>query len=143
MSYLEHGALPSAVPSARLHARLIVSEWGLGELAGTVELIVSELVTNAVQASQDLSGSRFLGRRAPGPPPVRLWLQADGHRVVIQVWDGSQRMPHTQASAGLPLPNTGPGSPRCRGSPGGQSPMSATCSGSWTAPIRVSTTVRR
>ena len=42
-SYLELGALPSAVPSARLHARLVVGEWGLEELADDVELIVSEL----------------------------------------------------------------------------------------------------
>jgi anti-sigma regulatory factor (Ser/Thr protein kinase) len=96
MSYLELGALPSAVPSARLHARLIIHEWGFGSLADTVELIVSELVTNAVQASAELFGSRFQGRWAPGPPPVRLWLQADGTRVLIQVWDGSDRMPQRQ-----------------------------------------------
>jgi anti-sigma regulatory factor (Ser/Thr protein kinase) len=95
-SYLELGALPSAVPSARLHARLVVGEWGFGDLADTVELVVSELVTNAVQASTGLLGSRFQGRWSPGPPPVRLWLQADRHRVLISVWDGSDRMPQRQ-----------------------------------------------
>ncbi len=31
--FLEYGALPSAVPSARLHARQIAWEWGLSALA--------------------------------------------------------------------------------------------------------------
>lgn len=95
-SYLELGAMASAVPSARLHARLVIGEWGLGELADTVELIVSELVTNAMLASVGLMGSRFQGVWSPGPPPIRLWLQADQARVLIQVWDGSDRMPRIQ-----------------------------------------------
>jgi hypothetical protein len=95
-SYLELGALPSAVPSARLHARLIVGEWACGSLASTVELIVSELMTNGIQASTGLTGSRYQGQWTPGPPPVRLWLQSDCTRVLIQVWDASDRMPHLQ-----------------------------------------------
>jgi anti-sigma regulatory factor (Ser/Thr protein kinase) len=96
-SYLELGALPSAVPSARLHARLVVGEWGLGELAETVELIVSELVTNGVQAAEGLLGSWWQRQWIPGVPPVRLWLQADQSRVLIHVWDGSDRIPHREA----------------------------------------------
>lgn len=95
-SYLELGALPSAVPSARLHSRLVVGEWGCGSLASTVELIVSELITNGIQASTGLTGSRYQGQWIPGPPPVRLWLQSDCTRVLIQVWDGSDRMPQPQ-----------------------------------------------
>jgi anti-sigma regulatory factor (Ser/Thr protein kinase) len=95
-SYLELGALVSAVPSARLHARLVTDEWRLQDLADTVELIVSELVTNAVQASQELQGSHWQGRWTPGTPPVRLWLQFDRARVLVQVWDGNDRMPHKE-----------------------------------------------
>jgi anti-sigma regulatory factor (Ser/Thr protein kinase) len=97
-SYLEFGALPSAVPSARLHARLVVGEWGLGELADTLELIVSELVTNGIQAAKGLTDSWWQGRWIPGVPPVRLWLQADDSHVLIQVWDGSDRLPEQQQS---------------------------------------------
>ena len=50
--FLELGALPSAVPCARLHARLVVQEWGLSTLADNVELVVSELITNALHASR-------------------------------------------------------------------------------------------
>jgi hypothetical protein len=95
-SYLELGALPGAVPSARLHARLVVGEWGLGGLADTVELIVSELVTNGIQAAEKLTCSWYQGRWAPGVPPVRLWLQSDHERVLIQVWDGSDQLPERQ-----------------------------------------------
>jgi hypothetical protein len=50
-SYLELGALPTAVPCARLHARHVLWEWGLNRLAQDTELLVSrELVTNAERA---------------------------------------------------------------------------------------------
>jgi anti-sigma regulatory factor (Ser/Thr protein kinase) len=95
-SYLELGALPSAIPSARLHTRLVVGEWGLGKLADTLELIVSELVTNGIQAAEGLTDGWWQGRWMPGVPPVRLWLQSEGKRVLIQVWDGSDQMPERQ-----------------------------------------------
>ena len=41
-SRLDLAAFPSAVPCVRLHARQIVWEWGLGGLAETVELVVSD-----------------------------------------------------------------------------------------------------
>lgn len=96
-SYLELGAYPTAVPCARLHARLVVTEWGLGALAGTAELIVSELVTNAVRAADGLIRSVYEGRRRAGLPPVRLWLQSDYQCVIVMVWDGSDQMPRPAA----------------------------------------------
>jgi hypothetical protein len=95
-SFLELGALPTAAPCARLHTTLVLWEWELGTLVHTAGLVVSELVGNAVQASAGLTGSRFAGHWAPGTPPVRVWLSADDHRVVIQVWDGSDRPPVPQ-----------------------------------------------
>ena len=93
---LELGALPTAVPCARLHARQVLWEWHLDALSETAELIVSELVTNAVQASVGLTGSRRSGRWVPGTPPVRLWLSSNQKRVLIQVWDGNDRYPAPQ-----------------------------------------------
>ncbi len=95
-TFLELGALPTAVPCARLHTRQVLWEWQLSELADTAELIVSELVTNAVHASAGLTGSRRSGRWMPGVPPVRLWLFSDGQRVLIQVWDGNDNFPAPQ-----------------------------------------------
>ena len=82
-SHLEPGALPTAVPCARLHARQMLWEWGLDGLSETAELLVSELVTNAVKvtAGQDL------------PLPVRLRLSSDKDRLLIEVWDADPRPP--------------------------------------------------
>jgi anti-sigma regulatory factor (Ser/Thr protein kinase) len=95
-SYLELRALPASVRSARLHARAILGEWHLGAFADTVELLVSEITTNAVRAS--VSSARQLRGKgtAAQPLPVRLWLTSDRHNVLIQVWDGDHRQPLPQ-----------------------------------------------
>jgi len=92
-SHLELGALPSAVPCARLHAKQVLWEWDLDALTEAVELVVSELVTNGVQASEGIMESRCRGRWRSGVPPVRLWLCSDMQNVLVQVWDGSDRRP--------------------------------------------------
>lgn len=92
-SYLPLGAQPGAVPSARLHSRLLIAEWGLAESAETAELVTSELVTNAVKASRGLTGSRYRGQWRAGRPPVRLWVMSDRRQVLIQVWDGHDELP--------------------------------------------------
>lgn len=85
-SFLALGALPGAVPCARLHVREVLWEWRLTGLRDDAELIVSELVTNAVRIS-----------RADGAP-VRLWLLSDGVCVLIVVWDASTLPPVRLAS---------------------------------------------
>jgi anti-sigma regulatory factor (Ser/Thr protein kinase) len=96
-TYLELGALPSAVPCFRLHAKHVLWEWRLEEeLAATVELVVSELVTNGQRASARITCSRYEGAWRPGIAPVRLWLCSDEERVLVQVWDGDDRMPEPQ-----------------------------------------------
>jgi anti-sigma regulatory factor (Ser/Thr protein kinase) len=79
LDVLELGALPGAVPCARLHARQLLWEWGLAAQSKSAELLVSELVTNAIAASRSME-QMF---------PVRLWLLADKARVLILVWDAS------------------------------------------------------
>jgi anti-sigma regulatory factor (Ser/Thr protein kinase) len=76
-TFLELGALPGAVPCARLHARNVLAEWGLAVFSESTGLLVSELVTNAIQIS----------RLAEQDAPVRLWLVSDRAQVVIFVWD--------------------------------------------------------
>jgi anti-sigma regulatory factor (Ser/Thr protein kinase) len=92
---LELAAIATAPSCARGHARAVAHEWGLSELADTAELVTSELVTNAVQASGRL-------RARAGPPivpVVRLWLVSDRISIVIHVWDGSGEMPARQDGA--------------------------------------------
>jgi hypothetical protein len=92
-SNLELAPLPSAVPCARTHARLVLADWELPGLIDHVELVVSELVTNGVRASAGLTSSWFRGCWAPGTPPVRLWLCSDYRQVLVQVWDGNDELP--------------------------------------------------
>jgi anti-sigma regulatory factor (Ser/Thr protein kinase) len=91
-STLVIAALPTATPCARLHARNIAHEWGLGELVDTLELVVSELVTNAVQASVDHDGRP---RYSPehGLACIHLRLSTDGLSVLVEVWDENVGVP--------------------------------------------------
>jgi anti-sigma regulatory factor (Ser/Thr protein kinase) len=102
------GALPGATPCARLHARVVLTEWGLDDLAEAAELIVSELVTNAVRASTGPDGRpRYDGT---GMPVVVLRMASDRIRLVIEVWDGipgapaaARPGPHDESGRGLML----------------------------------------
>jgi anti-sigma regulatory factor (Ser/Thr protein kinase) len=85
---IEFGALPGAVPCARLHARLVLAEWGLTGLSEQAELVISELMTNAVAASRSLDWVT----------PVRLWMLSDRAQVMIAVWDANPHLP-TQVDA--------------------------------------------
>jgi len=89
-SSLEFGALATAVPCARLHTKTVLHEWGIGELAVDAELIVSELVTNALKASQSLQETR----------PFALCLRSDFKRLIIEVWDHSPREPCSASAEG-------------------------------------------
>jgi hypothetical protein len=82
-TFLELGALPGAVPCARLHAHNVLAEWRLTAFSESTGLLVSELVTNAIQIS----------RLADPDAPVRLWLVSDRVQVVIFVWDASPLPP--------------------------------------------------
>jgi len=88
--FLELGALPSAVPCARLHAKHLIREWGFRAPGGNTEILVSELVTNAIHASGALGGAW----------PVRLWLLSDRSRLLVIVWDVSPELP-VRADVGL------------------------------------------
>jgi hypothetical protein len=92
-SRLELGALPSAVPCARLHSRQVVWEWGLGGIAEPVELVVSELVTNAVKVSVGTGGGTPDEGAWLAPRWVTLFLASDRHQVLVQIWDGDPAPP--------------------------------------------------
>jgi anti-sigma regulatory factor (Ser/Thr protein kinase) len=77
------GPLPGAVPCARLHTWLVTAEWGLDRLSDIAELLVSELVTNAVRISAQL----------PARPPIQLQLRSDAVRLLAVVTDASPLPP--------------------------------------------------
>jgi anti-sigma regulatory factor (Ser/Thr protein kinase) len=80
---LELRALPSVVPRARLHARQVLWEWGLTGLSENAELLISELLTNAVRAS----------RLTTTASVVRLWLFSDTTKALMLVWDANPKAP--------------------------------------------------
>jgi dTMP kinase len=82
-SSLVLGALPTAVSCARLHTKLVVWEWRLLVDADTVQLLVSELVTNSVKAAEAVQGR----------PPIGLRLSASDALLLIEVWDGDLTPP--------------------------------------------------
>jgi anti-sigma regulatory factor (Ser/Thr protein kinase) len=92
-SALSIGALATATPCARLHARNVVYEWGLHDIADAVELVVSELVTNSVKSSMDDGRPRYSAES--GLAYVHLRLSSDRVVMLVEVWD---------ENAGLPVP---------------------------------------
>ncbi|MEU8528150.1 ATP-binding protein, partial [Streptomyces sp. NPDC048629] len=74
---------PSAVGRIRSACARRLSEWGLDEQAFTVELILSELITNALRY---------------GTAPVRVRLLRDTS-LVCEVSDGSSTAPHLRWAA--------------------------------------------
>jgi hypothetical protein len=91
---LELAALPSAVPCARLHTRNVVAEWDMPGAADTAELLISELVTNAIAETSRIPGS--------GTGTISMRLTAGIGMVLIEVFDSSRRAPerrHAQFDA--------------------------------------------
>lgn len=78
-SYLRLGALPTAVGCGRDHVRHILAEWGLCAVIDDAVLVTSELLTNALQASQALP--------TPAPTPIALRLLANDRQLIIEAWD--------------------------------------------------------
>jgi anti-sigma regulatory factor (Ser/Thr protein kinase) len=72
---------PESVPDARHHTRAVLGNWKLPAIIDDAEAIVSELFTNAVQASTGPSST------------ISLRLYADHDQLLIMVWDGSPQMP--------------------------------------------------
>jgi anti-sigma regulatory factor (Ser/Thr protein kinase) len=79
---LDLGALPTAPGCARAWTREILREWSMVGMSGTVELIVSELTTNAMLTS-----------RREGRLFIRLILTLDQGEVAILVRDFSAAIP--------------------------------------------------
>ncbi|MGW2857328.1 ATP-binding SpoIIE family protein phosphatase, partial [Streptomyces sp. NPDC001215] len=69
---------PAAVGEVRASVTRRLAEWGLDELNFTTELILSELVTNAIRY---------------GSPPLHVRVVRE-HSLICEVFDGSSTSPH-------------------------------------------------
>src|SRR6266480_2060875 len=90
-SFLELGAYRNAPGSARGHARNVLAEWGLGEFTDAVILLISEMITNSVAATEKVSWEA-------GTPPVRLWMLGGPGTVLLVVWDAVAVVPDMGAA---------------------------------------------
>src|SRR5215467_3459470 len=90
-SFLPLGALPGAIPCARLHTTAVLWEWGMEALAQHAELAVSELVTNAVRAATDARQAREVAGGPAGIPVVAVRLAGDHKRLLVEVSDQDTR----------------------------------------------------
>lgn len=89
---------PAAPSAGRRFVAAHLRKWGLDGLTDACELVVSELVTNAVTAVGDRDVAH---RAAPPPGPLPPFLPVDiivvlrlaGHRLFCEVWDCSERLP--------------------------------------------------
>lgn len=86
-AYLELEARPSVVSGTRRFVRHTLEMWQPGAVADDCELVVAELVTNAVTASACLSFAALVG----------LLIAADSRRLFILVMDASTQPPVRQA----------------------------------------------
>jgi anti-sigma regulatory factor (Ser/Thr protein kinase) len=80
------GAITTSPSTARAVAQVLLAEWGLTALEDSVLLVVSELVTNAVQISM----------KHPVPPPVQFAMSSTESSVLIEVRDYDPRPPVTR-----------------------------------------------
>jgi hypothetical protein len=74
---------PVAVPWARRLADQALSEWGLEAVSDTVLLLMSELVTNAVQAGAPGASARSRSRPQAG---IAVTLSLTGASLLLEVW---------------------------------------------------------
>ncbi|MFD4261578.1 SpoIIE family protein phosphatase [Streptomyces sp. NPDC058534] len=77
-------AEPAAVSQVRTDVSRRLEDWDLDQVIFTTELVVSELVTNAIRY---------------GTPPIRLRLLHDRNHVICEVTDGSSTSPHLRRAA--------------------------------------------
>jgi anti-sigma regulatory factor (Ser/Thr protein kinase) len=84
-------ARPAAVPRSRAIVRGLLRDWQLETMTDEVTLLLSELMTNAVQASHN-GARRDQARRPFIVATVRLTATA----VLLEVWDANPAPPVVQ-----------------------------------------------
>ena len=85
------GAVPTAPGCARAHLRNTLSEWNMAGYGEVAELVASELVTNAVEASTDAHGHPvYIGGHMA---VVVFRMLAGRERLVLEAWDLAPAVP--------------------------------------------------
>jgi anti-sigma regulatory factor (Ser/Thr protein kinase) len=82
--YLAMRAQPASVGHARHAVRHTLTVWRLDQITDDTQLVVSELLTNAVQAARTTPAAVQI---------VALYLALDSGRLFVLVWDACPQLP--------------------------------------------------
>lgn len=85
----QFAAEQAAPGTARRHTAAVLDAWGLSVVTDTAILIVSELVTNAVQATAELRPGDASSRQ----PTIAMRLSCISSTLSVEVWDRNARPP--------------------------------------------------
>jgi Anti-sigma regulatory factor (Ser/Thr protein kinase) len=87
VSRLSLPAMASSVATARLHTRELMERWDLPKLVDDAELVVSELVTNAIKAADMISPRARYPELYDRLTVVRLTISRSAGELRVEVWD--------------------------------------------------------
>jgi len=100
VSRLSLPAMASSVATARMHTRELMERWDLPKLVDDAELVVSELVTNAIKAAGCVSPDARYPELYDRLEVVRLTILRSAAELRIEVWDPRPEDP-SPCDAGL------------------------------------------
>jgi hypothetical protein len=90
--YIELAALPTTPYWARALTRDALRTWRLDPFIETTELLVNELVTNAIKVS-GVDPVRGTYPRLTQTKLIAMRLSASGRNVIVEVWDSDPNFP--------------------------------------------------
>jgi len=109
MNGLTLAAVASAARFSRLLTRSTLTQWGLARIADDSELVMSELVTNAVEAT-GITDPQPRWRELANLAVIRVRLLLYDTRLIIDVWDREstapvlkEAVPEDEYGRGLPI----------------------------------------
>jgi anti-sigma regulatory factor (Ser/Thr protein kinase) len=91
-------AVPTAACRARTYTRSALRSWHLEPMVETAELLVSELVTNAVKATAGVTCPIRTDRDEPDPS-IYLCLSTFAEKLLIEVWDRCDEPPNRRTAS--------------------------------------------
>jgi anti-sigma regulatory factor (Ser/Thr protein kinase) len=94
-SFLTLAAVPAAAGCSRHLVRLALNRWGLARMTGDAELVMSELATNAVQATGLVDPDAKWGDLG-NLAVIHVRLLLFDTSIVIEVWDRDRAAPAPQ-----------------------------------------------
>ncbi|GLX04882.1 ATP-binding protein [Microbispora sp. NBRC 16548] len=111
-AYKVFGSAATAPRRARAFVRCQLRGWELADLAETAELVVSELVTNAVRATDAVVSPPVASSMFPvalRTVALRVRVAPGRRSLFIEVWDVSEREPVPHGEGGGELRESGRG----------------------------------